>query len=78
MEEHARIEVWYNVVEVEGRFRVEGWYNTKGRDDLEILITFVNKGKVSSLRANTKIWRSTLALHRQWRVQKEKKTYCKE
>jgi hypothetical protein len=62
VKEHAGIEVWYNVVEVEGRFGVERWYNTECRDDLEVLIPLVNERKISSLRANTEVWKKLLAL----------------
>jgi hypothetical protein len=55
VEKHAGIEVGDDVVEVEGRFGVEGRNNTECGDDLEVLITLVDEGKVASLCANTEV-----------------------
>jgi hypothetical protein len=55
VEEHARVEVGDNVVEVEGGFGVEGWDDTEGGDDLEVLVAFVDKGEVGPFGADTKI-----------------------
>jgi hypothetical protein len=55
VEEHARVEVWYDFVKGEGGFSVEGRNDTKGGDDLEVLVAFVNEGEVGALCANAKV-----------------------
>jgi hypothetical protein len=55
VEKHAGIEVGDDVVKVEGRFGVEGRNNTECGDDLEVLVTLVDEGKIASLCANTDV-----------------------
>jgi hypothetical protein len=55
VEKHSRVEVGNDVVEVEGRFGVERRNDTECGDDLEVLVTLVDEGKVASLCANTKV-----------------------
>jgi len=44
VQEHARVEVGDDVIEVEGRFGVERWDDAEGGDDLEVLVAFVDEG----------------------------------
>jgi hypothetical protein len=55
VKQHARVEVGDNVVEVEGRFGVEWGNDTECGNDLEVLVTLVDKGEIASLCANTKV-----------------------
>jgi hypothetical protein len=55
VEEHARVEVGDDVVEVEGCFGVERGNDTKSGNDLEVLVALVDEGKIASLCANTEV-----------------------
>jgi hypothetical protein len=57
VEEHAGVEVGNDLVKGEGRLGVEGWDDTECGDDLEVLVTFVDEGKVGTLGANSKVWK---------------------
>ncbi|KAG9533311.1 multifunctional beta-oxidation protein-like protein, partial [Aureobasidium melanogenum] len=51
VEKHVRREVRHNLIEGEGRRRVERRNDTKGWDDLEVVITLINKRTLSSIIA---------------------------
>jgi len=55
VKKHTRIKVGDDVVEVEGCFGVEGWDDTKGGNDLKVLVTFVNEGKIGALGTDSEV-----------------------
>jgi hypothetical protein len=56
VKEHARVKVRHNLVEREGRFGVERRNYTECRNDLEVLVAFVDEGKIGALGSNTQVW----------------------
>lgn len=55
VKKHARVEVGDDLIEGEGRLGVERRNDTKGRDDLEVLVALVDEWEISALRANSKV-----------------------
>jgi hypothetical protein len=55
VQQHAWVEVRYDIVEREGGFGVEWGYDTECGYDLEVLVAFVDEGEVGAFGTNSEV-----------------------